>query len=431
MDPARRVIEGDVLVRDGRIDAVGDVEASAATPVIDARGKVVLPGFVQGHVHLGQAMFRGLAEGLPLMDWLRRRIWPLEAAHDHASAYWSAMLGIADCLSSGTTTIGEMGLSRHMDAIFQAIEDSGIRAVAGKCLMDAAPGVPDELVDDPVDAIAQAEALIDAWHGTDDGRIVGSVCPRFILSCSEAMWRGTVELASRRGVGVHTHLLEHPDEEDEVVAALGVGQLEYFDRLGVLDTDLRVAHGVQFEARHRDILAGRPLSVIHCPSANLKLGSGIADLGFLSSIEGVRLGLGCDGAPCNNDLDVLEEMRLAALLQGVRQGPGRFEAQRALSMATIEGAASLGLGDDVGSLEPGKWADIVVLDLSGPSSFAGPGVAIYDRIVYSAARDCVDLVMVAGRILREGSRFPAIDAEQLRRRPYEEVEALLGRARLG
>lgn len=430
MDPARRVFEGDVWVVDGRIRAIGEVEPPADVPEVDARGKVVLPGFVQGHVHLGQALFRGLAEGLPLMDWLRRRIWPLEAAHDHASAYWSGMLGIADCLTSGTTTIGEMGLSRHMDAIFQAIADSGIRAVAGKCLMDAAPGVPDELVDDPVDAVAEAEALIDAWDGTDEGRIVGSVCPRFILSCSEAMWRGTVDLATRRRVGVHTHLLEHPDEEAEVIEALGVGQLEYFDRLGVLDTDLRVAHGVQFEPRHADILGGRPISVIHCPSANLKLGSGIADLGFLSSIEGSRLGLGCDGAPCNNDLDVLEEMRLAALLQGVRQGPGRFAAERALAMATIEGAAALGLARDIGSLEPGKWADIVLLDLNAPSSFAGPGVGIYDRIVYSAGRDAVERVMVAGRILREGRQFPRMDAEALARRPYEEVEALLGRARL-
>ncbi len=429
MDAGHRILEGDLWIRDGEIAAVGgDVVAPSNTRTIDARGLVVLPGFVQGHVHLGQASFRGLAEGRELMDWLRERIWPLEAAHDHDSAYWSGMLGAAECLATGTTTIHDIGLVRHADAIFEAVRDGGLRGVVGKCLMDVGVGVPDGLAEQTDDALAEARALYDRWEGAADGRITCAVCPRFILSCSEALWEGAVALCEQLKLPMHTHLLEHQREEREVAEVLGETQMEFLDRLGVFDTDLRIAHGVWLEPHHLEILDGRHLTICHCPSANLKLGSGIADLAFLRGEETFDVGIGTDGAPCNNDMDLLSEMQIAGLLQQYKQGPGRVGARDILELATSAGARALGMQEQIGSLEVGKRGDVVVLDLSHPSTFGGTGVSVYDRIVYAAARDAVRLVAVDGDVRYERGTWPHLDVEALRRRPAETLAQLVTRA---
>jgi len=425
MDSQRRVVTGDLLIKDGVITALGDAAAPAGVSSIDVSGHVVLPGFIQGHVHLGQALLRGLSEGRELMDWLRERIWPLEAGHTHQSAYWSAMLGAADCIRSGTTTIQEIGLVTHMEALFEGIRDSGLRAIAGKCLMDTGLGVSEVLIEPPDAAEAAFRDQHARWHG-HDGRIESSLCPRFILSCSTALWERTVALATEFGLPVHTHLLEHPREEDEVREVLGESQMGYLDRLGVLDTDLRIAHGVQLSEAHLELLAGRSLRVCHCPSANLKLGSGIAHLGFLGSAEGIEVGIGTDGAPCNNDMDILEEIRLAALLQGVRQKPGAFSAEDALALATSAGAAAIGKGDTLGSLEVGKMGDVVVLDLERPASF-GPCSSVYDRIVYGAGRDAVRHVAVGGTPLLRDGDLVSLDEHRTLARAGEEVQALVDR----
>ncbi|MEM6292571.1 MAG: amidohydrolase family protein [Myxococcota bacterium] len=427
MDAERQVVLGDLLIQDGVITALGaDVQAPEGVPTIDATGQFVLPGFIQGHVHLGQALLRGLSEERELMDWLRDRIWPLEAGHTHDSAYWSAMLGAADCIRSGTTTIQEIGLVTHMDALFEGIRDSGLRAIAGKCLMDTGLGVPEALIELPDAAEAAFREQHARWHGFD-GRIESSLCPRFILSCSTALWERTVALANELNLPVHTHLLEHAREEDEVREVLGESQMAYLDRLGVLDTDLRIAHGVQLDETHLEILRGRSLRVCHCPSANLKLGSGIAHLGFLGDAPGIEVGIGSDGAPCNNDMDILEEVRLAALLQGVRQKPGAFSSVQALALATCDGAAAIGKAHSLGSLEVGKQGDVVVLDLETPASF-GPCSSVYDRIVYGAGRETVKHVAVAGSpVLRDGA-LVTIDEPRMLAKAGEEVRALVDRA---
>lgn len=425
MDAERRVVTGDLLIEDGVITALGDAPAPAGVTSIDASGHVVLPGFIQGHVHLGQALLRGLSEGRELMDWLRERIWPLEAGHSHQSAYWSAMLGAADCIRSGTTTIQEIGLVTHMEALYEGIRDSGLRAIAGKCLMDTGLGVSEALIEPPDRAEAAFRDQHARWHG-HDGRIESALCPRFILSCSTALWERTVALANEFGLPVHTHLLEHPREEEEVCEVLGETQMGYLDRLGVLDTDLRIAHGVQLGETHLELLAGRTLRVCHCPSANLKLGSGIAHLGFLGAAPGIEVGIGTDGAPCNNDMDILEEIRLAALLQGVRQKPGAFSAEDALALATSDGARAIGKADTLGSLEVGKQGDVVVLDLERPASF-GPCSSVYDRIVYGAGRDAVRHVAVAGTPLLTDGVLVTLDETRTLARAGEEVRALVER----
>jgi cytosine/adenosine deaminase-related metal-dependent hydrolase len=206
--------------------------------------------------------------------------------------------------------------------------------------------------------------------------------------------------------------------------------MEYLEARGVLDHDLRIAHGVWFEGEAERVLAGRPLKVAHCPSANLKLGSGIADLLHLRSLPNLAVGIGCDGAPCNNDLDVLEEMRLAALLQAYRQGPGKFPSIAALELATIEGARAIGMEDLLGSIEPGKRGDLVVLDLERPASFGGEAVSVYDRVVYGAGRDAVRQVVVDGEILVDRGRLVHFEEDHILRRAREEVDSLAARSEL-
>lgn len=432
MDAAYSVTRADVLVTDGRIAAVGpDLDPPPATRLLDATGLHVLPGMIQGHLHLGQSLFKGLAEGRELLAWLRDRVWPLEAAHDEESAYWSGILGAADCLLSGATTVHDIGVARGMEGIYRAVRDTGLRAVLGKCLMDDGEGVPPALREETRFALDEARALHLRWAGTENGRIRGAVCPRFILSCSPALWNGVVRLSGELDLPIHTHLLESPDEEMVTRAVHGLGQMEFLDRHGVLDRPLRIAHGVWFGDGEAEVLAGRALSVVHCPSANLKLGSGIADVAGLRARDNVTVGVGCDGAACNNDLDILEEMRLAALLASGRFGPGRLSARDALALATCEGARAIGLEREIGSIESGKAADLVLLDLDRPASFGAEGVSVYDRIVYGAGRDAVRWVVVDGEIVVERGRLPFFpDVEAVTRRPAEEIRRLLRRAEL-
>lgn len=429
MDSERRVIPGDVLITDGRIVGVGDVgDIPRATRLIDASGMHVLPGLIQGHVHLGQTMFRGLAEERSLLPWLRQRIWPLEAAHTAESAHASSMVGAMDCLLSGTTTVQEIGLAREMDAVFQAIEDSGIRAVGGQCLMDTGDGVPGRLLGDGPSILDEAVTLAAEWEGKARGRITTALCPRFILSCSRELWEAIVDRARTSGEPVHTHLLENQEEEQEVREVMGAGQIEFLDQMGVLDLDLRIAHGVLLDEVRIEMLSGRPLGVVHCPSANAKLGSGVADLTGFRKHSNLSVGIGCDGAACNNNLDVLEELRLGALLQDLTRGPGQFGALAAFEMATIGGARAIGKEGDLGSLEAGKMGDVVVMDLGGPATRTAAAASVYSRIVYGAARDAVRWVVVDGEILVEAGRLEHLDEAALLARFEAEANALTGRA---
>lgn len=412
MDPAATVREGcDLLVRSGRIDRLGtDLAPPPGARVLDVAGCAVLPGLVQGHLHLGQTLFRGLAEERRLLAWLRERIWPLEAAHDADSARDSALLGAAECLLGGTTTIQEIGLGPEADALLDGIAASGLRAFAGKCLMDVGEGLPPRLAE-PVDVcLRQSEELGDRFERAGPpGRLRYVLNPRFALSCSEPLLRGVAELAARRGWPVHTHALEQRDETAAVRRATGGrDEIELFRDLGLLESDLRVAHGVWLGRRHWPALAARRFSVVHCPSSNLKLGSGIARVAGLRR-AGIPVGVGADGAPCNNRLDAWTELRLAAQLQAVREGPGALSGVDALRLATSEGARALGLEREVGSLEPGKAADLVVLDLARPELVVAPGVDPHDRIAFGASPAAVRHVAVDGDLLVEDGRLLRLD----------------------
>ncbi|HEY6807356.1 MAG TPA: 5'-deoxyadenosine deaminase [Gemmatimonadales bacterium] len=417
LDPARRIVDADVRVADGRIAAFAPRGRGARRRTaggerrLDCSGLVIIPGLVQAHVHLCQTLFRGLADDLALEDWLARRIWPLEAAHTRDSVYWSAMLGAAELLLGGTTAILDMETVRHTSAAFEALEEIGLRATAGKCLMDA----PDAFAGlrEPTDrALAEAADLCDRWHGAAGGRLRYCFAPRFAPSCSGALLRAVSDLAARAGAVIHTHAAETPVELELVQRATGQDELAYLDAVGISGPRAALAHCVWVDAAGIGRLARQRTNVVHCPSSNLKLGSGIAPIPEMLR-AGCRVALGADGAPCNNRLDGFAEMRLAALIQKPRLGPEALPAAQALELATLGGARALGLEAEIGSVEVGKRADLVVLDLSGPH--AQPEEAdLVSRLVYSARAADVRHVLVDGRLVVQDGALTTADLDEIR-----------------
>lgn len=396
-------ILGDVLLDGQTIQAVGPDAAKAAgsvpVRVVDARGCAVIPGFVQAHVHLCQTLMRGMADDLPLLAWLKERVWPLEAAHDEASLYASARLGLHEMTMAGTTTILDMGTVHTHDAVFQACLESGIRCFSGKAMMDTGAGVPARLRESTNASIQESDALRDRWHGKGDGSLHYAYAPRFILSCTEKLFRAVAERAratdhAKHGPLMHSHVAEHPGERAAVRAALGKDDVDVLRSWGFRGKTAILAHGVQLTDKQARMLANDETRIVHCPSANLKLGSGIARVAELDTI-GVPLALGADGAPCNNNMDPWTELRHAALLAKARTSETALPAYRALRLATRDGAEALGVGDVTGSIEPGKLADLVIVRVDGPH--AEPSDDLVSRLVYACKSSDVVHVFAKGR----------------------------------
>ena len=395
VDAQRRVLQGDVLVEDGKISALGDVKAPAGATIIDVSGQVVMPGLVQAHTHLCQTLCRGAADDLPLLTWLKERIWPWEAALDEKSMRASARLAIAELLLSGTTSILDMGSVHETDAIADEVARSGLRATIGKAMMDSGEGVPSRLCETTKASLDESDRLAQRWTGQADDRVRYAYAPRFVLSCTEALLR---EVAARvqRGARLHTHASEQLPECELVRKERGMDNISYFHSLGLVGGRSALAHCVHPTIIERDLLASTGAHVVHCPSSNLKLGSGIAPIPEMLA-QGISIALGADGAPCNNNLDGFMELRLAALLHKHRAGTDALPAGQALVLATVNGARAIGRGDEVGSLEVGKRADLIVVDLAQPHIAPSPDPT--SAIVYAAQSRDVRHVFVDGRQL--------------------------------
>ncbi|HEX8282748.1 MAG TPA: 5'-deoxyadenosine deaminase [Pyrinomonadaceae bacterium] len=410
MDAAETVLDGDVLVRGGRVEAVGDLSSSTADVEVDARGCAVLPGFVQTHVHLCQTLFRGAADDLQLLDWLKRRVWPMEAAHDAASLRASARLGVAEMIRGGTTCALTMETVSHTEEVFRVVEESGFRATVGKCMMDKGDEVPAGLREETEDSIRESLALLEKWHGRAGGRVRYCFAPRFAVSCTRGLLERVAVVARERGVMIHTHASENRSEIELVERETGMRNVEYLDSLGVSGAHVLLAHCVHLDGREVGLLASKGTHVAHCPSSNMKLGSGVAPVTELLD-AGVSVSLGADGAPCNNRLDMFTEMRAAALLQKVSRGADALPARRVLRMATRDGARALGLEGEVGSLEVGKRADVTVVELGRLHTTPLPDVV--STLVYAAeARDVRDVLIDGRVVLREG-RLQTLDEREV------------------
>jgi len=315
----------------------------------------------------------------------------------------------------------------HTGEVFKVLDETGFRATAGKCMMDKGDEVPPALQEQTDNSIDESVALLEEWHGRAGGRIRYCFAPRFAISCTRELLGRVASLARERGVMVHTHASENRTECDLVQQESGLRNVAYLDSLGLTGPHVALAHCVHLSSNEIEILKTSRTNVVHCPSSNLKLGSGIAPIAKLLD-EGISVSLGADGAACNNRLDMFTEMRTAALLQKALHGPEVLPAARALRMATFDGARAMGLASEIGSLEIGKRADVAVVRLDG--LHATPVKDIVSALVYSAEVDDVETVIIDGRVVMSDRKLLTIDEQRTITDSKLEAEKLIAAANL-
>ncbi|HYN26248.1 MAG TPA: amidohydrolase family protein, partial [Pyrinomonadaceae bacterium] len=331
-------------------------------------------------------------------------------------------------IKGGTTCALTMETVNHTEAVFQVVEETGYRATVGKCMMDKGEEVPAALHEDTEASVEESLALLEKWHGKADGRIRFCFAPRFAVSCTPELLSNVARLAHERGVMVHTHASENRHECELVEQATGLRNIPYLDSLGLTGQHVALAHCIHVDDDEIAILKRTNTNVVHCPSSNLKLGSGIAPVKRMLE-EGISVSLGADGAACNNRLDMFTEMRTAALLQKALHGPEVLPAKRALRMATIDGARALSLGNEIGSLEVGKRADVIVVKMDSLHSTPHqPDLA--SAITYSAQLSDVETVVIDGQLVMREGKLLTVDEPSVVNEANREAELLMNRTLL-
>jgi 5-methylthioadenosine/S-adenosylhomocysteine deaminase len=344
---------------------------------------------------------------MPLLEWLKKRVWPMEAAHTPATLRASVRLAAAELLLSGTTSVLTMETVHDTDVVFETLVETGLRASVGKCMMDGSGEAPPRLQEDTRRSIDESLALKKRWDGVANGRLHAVFAPRFAVSCSRELLESVADLSNREGAIVHTHASESRDEIEEVRRlSKGFSNLEYLADTGLATSRLCAAHCVWVTEREQELLSERDVKVLHCPSSNLKLGSGLAPIAEMRD-RGISVSLGADGAACNNRLDMFEEIRLAAMIQAVRKAPGALTARDAIWMATREGARALGLEAEIGSIELGKRADLIVVDRDRP--FLAPDRDVWSTLAFAATGRDVRMTMVDGEVVVDDFELTQLD----------------------
>ncbi len=405
---------GLVCIRGNRLARIGADPGTASLPpaakTIDAGGMFVLPGLVNAHTHLPMTVFRGLADDLPLQQWLEKHIFPAESRHIHPDTVEiGSLLACAEMILSGTTTCCDGYFLE--DDVANAALGSGIRAVLGQGIIDQpAPGVPD-----PSDNVAAADRFVARWQKASP-MLRPSIFCHAAYTCSSATLQAAKKAADTAGVLFQIHAAETQTEG----LGLKAGQpspVKYLDQLGVLDANTLLVHCVWLDETDVEIIARRGSTVAHCPESNMKLASGVAPVSELLA-AGVAVGLGTDGCASNNNLDLFQEMDMAAKLHKVhRMDPTAADAATVLRMATAGGAAAVGLGSDIGTLEQGKKADLILLEARQPHL-----VPLYhpiSQVVYAAKGSDVRTVIIDGRLVLENRRLLTLNLEQILDRATE------------
>ena len=394
-------IEGDKIISVRRFND-SEIE-SFCGEILKNENLTLIPGFIQTHIHLCQTLFRGLADELDLLDWLQKRIFLYENALDENSLRISVKLGLNELMRGGTTTLLDMGTLRYQDIIFDELINSGIRTFAGKCLIDV-NDLYEPFSSSTDEEIKTSRKLAEQFHNVEDGRIKYAFAPRFVLTCSEKLLKETREMMNDfPGSLFHSHASENERELAEVRKRYNKENIEYFHSINVIDDHSVLAHCIHVNENEINILKEKKVRVAHCPSSNLKLGSGVADIPKYMK-KGISVSLGADGAPCNNSLSAFMEMRLAALIQKPIYGASVMDAETVFRLATIEGAKALHIDDETGSIEEGKKADLVLIDLDNPYKiYSGEEENVYSNIVYSSSKEDIIYVMVNGEwVVKDG-----------------------------
>lgn len=421
MDAQRRVIEdGAVAVRGSEIVAVGtesEIKAEyESTKTIDARGSLIMPGLINGHAHAAMSLFRGLADDLSLDDWLHKYIFPAEARNVTPDfVAWGTRLGVLEMLRGGITTYADMYYFE--DEVARVTKEAGMRGVLGETIIDFP--APDNKTTGG--ALAYTQTYINHWKG--DSLIVPAVAPHSIYTCSEKTLQEAAALARKNGVPILIHIAEAPFELEQSRAQHSATPVQYLERIGLLGSDVTGAHCVWVDAADMAILAHYGVGCTHNPSSNMKTASGVMPVPELLA-AGVRVGLATDGAASNNNQDMFEEMDLAAKLQKIaRRDPRALPAEQVVEMATIGGARALHMEKEIGSLEPGKQADIIVVDTTAPH--ATPMYNVYSELVFALKASDVKTTVVGGKIVMEDRHMLTLNEPEILAKAQEYKEKIL------
>jgi 5-methylthioadenosine/S-adenosylhomocysteine deaminase len=417
--PDATVERADVLLDQeaGLVEAVDDPGARDGDDELDADGGLVVPGLVNAHTHVAMTLFRGAADDKPLDAWLREDIWPVEAELEREDVYWGAKLGVAEMIQTGTTAFGDMYFL--MPAVAEVAAETGVRARLGHGCISV--GRDDETA--RVD-FREGLAFAREYDGHADGRVRTMFTPHSLTTVDETHFRDYLPEAREDDIPVHFHANETADEVDPILADHGERPLAWADDLGLLGADAYVAHGVHVDDEEIALLAERGTAVAHCPASNMKLASGMAPVQAMLD-AGVTVGLGTDGAASNNDLDMFDEMRDAAMLGKLAaDDAGAVDAATTVELATQGGADALGFAS--GRLEPGANADLAVIDLEAPH--LTPQHDLVSHLAYAVRGSDVRHTVCDGDVLLRDGELTTIDLRETRERASEHADALFDRA---
>jgi len=417
IDPGDIAIRGDTILDIG----LNLSDKYQASTLLEAKGHLVMPGLINAHTHAAMTLFRGLADDLALMDWLKNYIFPAEArfmSPEHV--YLGTMLACLEMIKSGTTTLSDAYFFEPEAA--RAANDAGLRAVVAQGIIDfPSPDAPD-----PKESLRLAEEFICQWKGSD--RISPAIFCHSAYTCSPQTIQKAKRMAERHAVPFGLHLAETQQEVQEIVHRYGKRPVQHLADLGVLDETVMAIHCVWLDQREIDLLQELQVKVVHVPESNMKLASGIAPIPRLLE-RGITVGLGTDGCASNNDLDMFREMDTAAKLHKVfSQDPTALKARQLVRMATREGAAVLGQGHRIGSLEVGKKADLIILDLQKPHLL--PVYNFYSHLVYTFSGADVDSVIVNGALLMRNRKVLHLEEEKLIERIVDLSRQIQGQMRV-
>jgi len=421
MDEKRGVVEkGLIAIKNDVITYVGretDAPSISAEETIDGHGKVAMPGLVNCHTHLPMTIFRGVAEDQELGKWLSETIWPLEAKLKPRDVYDGALLGCLEMIKSGTTCFADMYF--HEDMVARAVEKAGLRAVLAPGIIEVGDMERGEKL------LRESVEFARKFQGFADGRVSVRLGPHAVYTCSPNLLMKVRDRASELDIGIHIHLAESKEMVKSVKEKYGFTEVELLESLGFLKSDILAAHCIYLSEKEMRLMAKRDVKVSYNPVANMKFALGVPKIRDLMSL-GVTVGIGTDGPASNNDLDMFDDMRVAALLQKVSYMDSTvLPVHSVLGIATIDGARALELERSVGSLEVGKKADVILVDFGKPH--LTPVHDFYANVVYSARGSDVETVIVDGKILMEGGEVKTLDEEEVRVRARESALDLLAR----
>jgi len=409
---------GDIYITNDIISFVGnsgeDIQEFQPDQVIDAHGMVAMPGFINCHTHAAMTLLRSYADDMPLMEWLSERIWPLEDRLTAEDVYWGTMLCILEMIKSGTTTFADMYF--FMDEVAKAVEQTGIRASLSRGMIGNGPTA--QL------ALDQTDEFVTKWKGAANGRITTMVGPHATFTCPPDYLQKVMAVADKHGVGVHIHVAETRPEADDIRKQYGKTPVQYLHDVGILNFPVLAAHCVHVSQDDIKILKEKNVGVAHNPESNMKLASGIAPVPQMLA-EGINVALGTDGAASNNNLDMMEEMRSAALLHKVNTyDPTTIPSYQALEMATRNGGKVLGI-NDIGVIKQGCKADIILIDFEKPHLY--PRHDVVAHTVYAAQSSDVDTVIIDGKVIMRQGKVLTMDEKSIMENVQRCANRLVGK----